>query len=86
MNELMKMVQERQDQIARRMAAREAEIEDLRAEAKKLENFVTLAKELFEKREAQGEAAPAQKAAPKEAPRVLPARQPAQGQQPPSHA
>ncbi len=52
MNELYKMVQDRQQAIARLMAEKEAEIESLQAESEKLDDFLNLGKELFEKGEA----------------------------------
>ncbi len=84
MNELIKMVQERQEQLDRRIAQKEAEIEEIRAESEKLEIFLSLAKELFDKSDTPQEAASApqeaasasQEAAPAEAPRIMPARQP----------
>lgn len=62
MNEMLKLAQERHDQIAKNISQREADIQSLRAEAEKLETFVTLAKELFGKKMKTAEPPTAEKA------------------------
>ena len=91
MADMMQQARERHEQIKQEISLRESEIETLREEAEKLEQFVMLAKELFAPKtdkapeqpqkpeaasaEPQTEAAETQPR-PDAPPRVMPIRQP----------
>ena len=73
MNELYKMVQERQEKISRLVDDKKAEIEALQAESKKLDDFLNLGKELFD----QGEVTSPSQAPQQTPPQAQAAPQPA---------
>ena len=64
MNEMIQAAQDRQMQLDQRIAQREAEISDLRAESEKLTTLIGLAKELFVSGDAPQAEAPATAHAP----------------------
>lgn len=64
MNEMIQAAQDRQMQLDKRIAEREAEISDLRTESEKLTTLIGLAKELFVSGDAPPNAAPVAAATP----------------------